>query len=69
MGIANFDVEGVDLLVLNQWLFDQHRIITIVTEHPEYTGFRAAPNVFTTLEELDRYCDAVEEGIRLGVGS
>jgi len=62
--IANFDVEGVDLQKLNQWLFDRHRIITIVTSHPEYEGIRATPSVFTTLEELDRFCDAVESGIR-----
>lgn len=66
-GIANFDVDGVDLHKLNQWLFDEHGIITHVTEHPEYTGIRVTPNVFTTLEELDCFCDAVEEGLRKGM--
>lgn len=68
-GIANFDVDGMDLHKLKQWLFDAHRIIVIVTEHPEYTGIRATPNVFTTLEELDRFCDAVEFALRSGVPS
>jgi selenocysteine lyase/cysteine desulfurase len=68
-GIANFDIVGIDLPTLNQWLFDEYGIVTHVTEHAEYTGFRITPSVFTTLEELDRFCDAVEEGIRRGIGA
>lgn len=68
-GIGNFDIPGTNLPVLNQWLFDQYGIVTHVTEHPEYTGIRVTPNVFTTLDELDRFCDAVENGIRTGIGA
>ena len=68
-GIGNFDIPGVDLKTMNQWLFDQHGIVTHVTEHPEYTGFRVTPSVFTTLEELDRFCDAIEHGIRTDIGA
>lgn len=68
-GIGNFDIPGFDLPTLNQWLFDQYGIVTHVTEHPEYTGIRVTPNVFTTLDELDRFCDAVEVGIRTGIGA
>ncbi len=67
VGIANFAVEGLDLHRLKKWLFDAHRIIVIVTEHPEYTGIRATPNVFTTLEELDRFGDALEYAFQNGV--
>lgn len=68
-GIGNFDIPGVNLFTLNQWLFDQYGIVTHVTEHPEYTGIRVTPNVFTMLDELDRFCDAVGEGIRRGIGA
>jgi len=68
-GIANFDIPGVDLLAMNQWLFDEDGIVTHVTEHPAYTGFRITPNVFSTLEELDRFCDAIEQGMRTGIGA
>jgi selenocysteine lyase/cysteine desulfurase len=68
-GIANFDIPGVHLPTLNQWLFDEYGIVTHVTEHPEYTGFRVSPSVFTTLEELDRFCDAVETGMERGIGA
>jgi selenocysteine lyase/cysteine desulfurase len=68
-GIGNFDIPGTDLPTLNQWLFDKRGIVTHVTTHPEYTGIRVTPNVFTTLDELDRFCDAVEAGIREGIGA
>ena len=68
-GIGNFDVKGSDLEVLNQWLFDKRGIVTHVTHHPEYNGVRVTPNVFTTLDELDRFCDAVEAGLREGIGA
>lgn len=66
--IGNFDMLGTDLKAFNQWLFDEFRIITHVTEHPEYTGIRVTPNVFTTLRELDLFCDAVRKGIKAGIG-
>jgi isopenicillin-N epimerase len=53
---------------INKWLLEEHGIVTHVTEHPEYTGIRVTPNIFTTLEELDRSCDAVTSGIRNGIG-
>lgn len=68
-GMANFDIPGVRLHALNQWLLAERGIVTHVTEHPEYTGIRVSPNVFTILEELDRFCDAISDGIRLGIGA
>jgi selenocysteine lyase/cysteine desulfurase len=67
--IGNFDIPGIDLPAFNQWLFDKHGIVTHVTKHPEYTGFRVTPNVFTTLDELDRFCDAVLAGMGGGIGA
>jgi selenocysteine lyase/cysteine desulfurase len=68
-GIGNFDIPGVQLHKLNQWLLEEHGIVTHVTEHPEYTGIRVTPNVFTTLGELDRFCDAIAGGVRIGIGA
>lgn len=68
-GIANFDIPGVQLRKFNQWLFEKHGIVAHVTEHPEYTGIRVTPNVFTTRRELDRFCDAVSDGIRNRIGA
>ena len=35
--------------------------------HKEFQGLRVTANVFTTLEELDRFTDAMEEVIRDGL--
>jgi len=32
----------------------------------EFRGLRVSPNLYTTLEELDRFCTAVERVIRNG---
>jgi selenocysteine lyase/cysteine desulfurase len=37
--------------------------------HPDCTGIRVTPNVYTTLDEVDRFAEAMEEVIRSGVSS
>lgn len=68
-GIANFQVEGLDTTALNEWLWNEHRIISVAINHPEFTGLRISPSVFTTMEELDRFCDAIEDAIRNGIAT
>lgn len=66
-GIANVHVEGIDTTALNSWLWGRHKIITVAINHAEFTGLRISPSVFTTLEELDRFCEAIEHAISHGV--
>ena len=66
-GIANVQIEGVDSGDLNTWLFKEHRILTTAIKHDEFEGIRVSPSVYTTHEELDRFCDAVEHVIRNGL--
>ncbi len=66
-GIATVQIEGVDSARLSEWLWKRHRIITTAIQHPEFEGLRVSPSVYTTLEELDRFCDAMREAIRDGV--
>jgi isopenicillin-N epimerase len=35
--------------------------------HAEFRGLRISPNVYTTLEEIDRFAEAVEHALRYGV--
>lgn len=65
--IATVQVEGLDTLKLSEWLFNQHRIFTVAIVHDEFNGLRITPSVYTTLEELDRFCEAVEWAIRHGL--
>ena len=66
-GIATFEVEGLDPVALAEWLFRRHRVIVTPIQHAEFAGIRVSPSVYTTLEELDRFCSAVEHAIRQGI--
>ena len=41
-------------------MWDEHRIIITPIKHPEFEGARVTANVYTTMEELERFCDAME---------
>ena len=45
---------------LTQHLWNKHKIIVVPIKHAEFQGIRVTPNVYTLLEELDRFCDAME---------
>ncbi len=66
-GIATVQVDGLDSGDLVKHLWKQHRIIVVPIKHDEFEGVRVSPNLFTTLEELDRFCDAMEAVIRDGL--
>lgn len=66
-GLANFQIEGVDPVKLAGHLWDRHRILTVSIVHEEFQGIRVSPSVYTTPEELDRFCGAVEAVIRKGL--
>ncbi len=65
--IGTVEIEGVDTEALGTHLWDAHRIITTPIKHPEFEGLRVTANVFTTLEELDRFVDAMEKVIKHGL--
>ncbi len=66
-GIATVQVEGLDTLKLADWLLDRHRILTTAIKHPEFEGLRVTPSVYTTMEELERFCEAVEHAVERGL--
>jgi isopenicillin-N epimerase len=65
--IGNFKIEGVDPVRLGSYLFAKHKIFTTPIVHEEFTGTRITPNVYTTLWELDRFCETVEQIARKGL--
>jgi selenocysteine lyase/cysteine desulfurase len=65
--IGFFTVAGMDMAKLNGWLVDKHRIINTLITHPEFTGLRITPNVYTTPDEIDLFAEKVLEAIRDGV--
>ena len=65
--IANVKVEGVEPTAIGNYLFNKHRIFTTPIVHEEFKGIRITPNVYTTLNELDRFCDLMEQIARKGL--
>ncbi|NIM00354.1 MAG: aminotransferase class V-fold PLP-dependent enzyme [Acidobacteria bacterium] len=66
-GIATVQIEGVESRALNEYLWDEHRIITVAIEHAEFEGLRVSPSVYTSPHELDRFCEVIESVIRDGL--
>jgi selenocysteine lyase/cysteine desulfurase len=65
--IGNVEIVGVDPSALATHLWDKYRIIVVPIKHAEFQGLRVTPNVYTTLEELDRFADAMENVVRNGL--
>jgi selenocysteine lyase/cysteine desulfurase len=65
--IANFKIDGVDPVQLGGYLMAKHRIFTTPIVHDEFNGIRITPNVYTTLWELDRFCNVVADVAKKGL--
>ena len=66
-GIANVSIAGLDPAALSDWLWNERKILTTAIEHEDFSGIRVSPSVYTTLEELDRFCEAIEWAIENGL--
>ena len=65
--IANVQIEGIDPSAIGSYLFAQHRIFTTPIIHDEFQGIRITPNLYTTMGELDRFCNIMEMIARKGL--
>ena len=68
-GLANISLEGIDSAKAYEALWSKYRIITASIKHAEYQGLRITPNIYTTLQEIDMFGDAVEELLKKGTPS
>jgi selenocysteine lyase/cysteine desulfurase len=73
-GLALVGIEGVDARALAQFMMDKYRIvINAITagqmpgpQFP-YSGLRVTPNVYTTLEEVDTFVEAMQDVLKNGL--
>src|SRR5688572_26470687 len=65
IGVVAFD--GLDIGKLHGWLLHKHRIVTTPLIHEEFNGLRVTPNVYTTLEEVDRFAEIVLSAMKAGL--
>jgi isopenicillin-N epimerase len=65
--IANVNIEGLDPYAVGSYLFREHKIFVTPILHEEFQGIRITPNVYTTIGELDRFCERMETIARRGL--
>src|SRR5216117_1365133 len=66
-GLASIAIDGMDPNKLVAYLWDTHRIMVTPIVHKEFSCVRVTPNVYTTVSEIDRFADVMEELIRKGL--
>ncbi len=52
---------------LSTWLWQTHRILVTSIKHPQFEGIRVSPSVYSTMEEIDRFCLAIEDAMANGI--
>jgi len=60
-GIGLLTVEGKEPGPLAEQLWDKHHILTVGIVHPQFKGLRITPNIYTTVPEIETFCDAMEK--------
>lgn len=66
-GLANVEIVGVEPGAVGSYLMDRHKIFTTPIVHPEFKGIRITPSVYTTLPELDRFCQVMSDVANKGI--
>ncbi len=65
--LANGTLAGVDPSRLASHLWEKYRILVTPIGHEECPGIRVTPSVYTTLDEIDQFAEAMENVIRTGL--
>jgi isopenicillin-N epimerase len=60
-GIGLLCAEGKEPGPLCDQLWEKYHIITTPIVHPQFKGLRITPNVYTTVAEIDTFCNAMEK--------
>jgi isopenicillin-N epimerase len=65
IGVVAFD--GLEIPKLHSWLLNKHRIVATPLIHEEFSGLRVTPNVYNTIEEVDRFAETILSALKNGV--
>jgi selenocysteine lyase/cysteine desulfurase len=65
--ICLFNVDGFDSGKLGTWMYNNYRIVNTPIGHPEFNGIRITPSIYTSIDEIDTFVDAVRVAIRKGI--
>lgn len=67
-GLTTVEIQGIAPADLAAWLWDKHRIFVTTIDHEQFKGIRVTPNVYTTLDEVERFAEAMLTAARHGIG-
>jgi selenocysteine lyase/cysteine desulfurase len=68
-GLANMEIEGLEPAAVANHLWTTRRIFITPIVHDEYRGLRITPNVYTRIQEVDIFAEAVEQILRNGLAN
>ena len=60
-GIGNVGLSNMSPAKLSKRLYDEHQIFTVAIDYANVKGCRISPNVFTTINELNHFIDAMKK--------
>ena len=67
--IATVGIDGVNARALRTYLMDKHQILSASVTRLGINGLRITPSLYTTLEELDKFCNIMEHIAKNGLPS
>jgi selenocysteine lyase/cysteine desulfurase len=59
-GLATVGIDGIEPGRIATHMWVRYRLIVTPISHPEFKGVRVTPNVYTTLDEVDTFVEAME---------
>ena len=75
-GLAVVSIDGIDSNKLVPYLWDKYRIVITTVGHENtkdpsltYRGLRVTPNIYTPLEEIDTFVEAMQNVLKRGLPS
>jgi isopenicillin-N epimerase len=73
-GLAVVSIDGIDTDKLVTYLWDKYRIVITAVGHQNpkepklsYRGLRVTPNIYTPLEEIDTFVEAIQNVVKNGL--
>ncbi len=66
-GIGLVSIDGIPPNELVAWFMRKHRTVVTPITHPEFSGVRVTPNVYSTLDEVDRFAERLLVAARSGI--
>lgn len=66
-GINTFSIDGLEPEKLHTHLWEKHKIWTVAINYAKVHGIRVSPSVYTTIQEVDQFCEIVEDVLANGL--